>query len=36
MPQETAIVVSVIVLVFIVFGAALAWADYYSSSGQSR
>ena len=30
MPTETAIVVVGIVLVFVVFGAALAWTDYYT------
>jgi len=30
MPTETAIVIAGIVLMFIVFAAALAWADYYT------
>jgi len=30
MPTETAIVVAGIVLVFAVFAAALAWADYFT------
>jgi hypothetical protein len=30
MPTETAIVIAAIVLVFAVFGVALAWADYYT------
>ena len=29
---DVAITVTAIVLVFVVFGASLAWADYYSSS----
>jgi hypothetical protein len=30
MPLETALTVSVIVLAFVAFGAALAWAEYQS------
>lgn len=30
MPTETAIVIAGIVLVFVVFMAALAWASYYT------
>ena len=31
MPTDIAVIVAGIALVFIVFGAALAWADLYSS-----
>jgi hypothetical protein len=32
LPTDIAITVAAIVLVFVVFGASLAWADYYSNS----
>lgn len=31
MPTDIAIVVAVITLIFVLFAAALAWADFYSN-----
>ena len=30
MPMETVVVISAIVLAFIIYAAAMAWADFYS------
>jgi len=36
MPMDVAIFVAGIVLAFVIFGASLAWADYYSrGAGQT-
>lgn len=35
MPSDVAIIVAAIVFAFLVFAAALAWGDYYTSSIRS-
>jgi hypothetical protein len=36
MPTDVAVITAAIIFVFIVFAAALAWADYYSSAEHKK
>ena len=36
MPTDTAVIVGAITLVFLLFAAALAWADHYSRGAGQR